>query len=350
MKPDLTFPKYLALGYLAVVIVVLTSVSVFLGLGWTVERVHATQNGFRGTGMDQVNRPAAERALKAANVVPEALDPASPDGDKATEVYQNVQVLKDLSAEQFGRVMSSITEWVAPDEGCAYCHNVENMADDSLYTKKVARRMLEMTRHINKDWKDHVASTGVTCYTCHKGNPVPANVWFADPSPQKDAGLMATNDGMGHPNKTNASSSLPRDPLSPLLLGKEPIRVAGTTGLPAKPYGASIQSTERTYSLMMHMSNSLGVNCTFCHNSRSFSDWADSTPQRVTAWHGIQMARELNVNYLDPLKPVYPPNRLGPLGDAPKVSCATCHQGANKPLLGAQMAKDYPELGGVAAP
>ena len=350
MKPDLTLPKYLALGYLAVVIGVLTTVSVFLGLGWTGERIHATQNGYRGTGMDQINRPSAERALKAANVVPEALDPASPDGDKATEVYQNVQVLKDLSAEQFGRVMSSITEWVAPDEGCAYCHNVENMADDSLYTKKVARRMLEMTRHINKDWKDHVAATGVTCYTCHKGNPVPANVWFADPGPQKNAGLMATNDGMGHPNKTNASSSLPLDPLSPLLLGKETIRVAGATGLPSKPYGASIQTTERTYSLMMHMSTSLGVNCTFCHNSRSFSDWDQSTPQRVTAWHGIQMARDLNTTYLDPLQPVYPPNRLGPLGDAPKLSCATCHQGANKPLLGAQMAKDYPELGGVPAP
>ena len=350
MKPDITLPKYLALGYLAVVIGVLTTVSVFLALGWTVERVHATQNGYRGTAMAQIRFPAAERALKAANVVPEALDPASPEGDKATDVYQNVQVLKDLSAEQFGRVMSSITEWVAPDEGCAYCHNVENMADDSLYTKKVARRMLEMTRHINNDWKDHVAATGVTCYTCHKGNPVPANIWFADPGQQKDAGVMATNDGMGHPNKTNASSSLPLDPLSPLLLGKETIRVAGTTGLPAKRYGASIQTTERTYSLMMHMSTSLGVNCTFCHNSRSFSNWDQSTPQRVTAWHGIQMARDLNTTYLDPLQPVYPPNRLGPLGDAPKVSCATCHQGANKPLLGAQMAKDYPELGGVPAP
>ena len=350
MKPDLTLPKYLALGYLAVVIGVLTTVSVFLGLGWTGERIHATQNGYRGTGMDQINRPSAERALKAANVIPEALDPASPDGDKATDVYQNVQVLKDLSAEQFGRVMSSITEWVAPDEGCAYCHNVENMADDSLYTKNVARRMLQMTRHINNDWKDHVAATGVTCYTCHRGNPVPANIWFTDPSPQKDAGLMATNDGMGHPTKTNASSSLPRDPLTPLLLGKEPIRMSGTTALPSKPYGASIQTTERTYSLMMHMSTSLGVNCTFCHNSRSFSNWDQSTPQRVTAWHGIQMARDLNTIYLDPLQPVYPPNRLGPLGDAPKANCATCHQGANKPLLGAQMAKDYPELGGVPAP
>ena len=30
-----------------------------------------------------------------------------------------------------------------------------------------------MTRHINADWKQHVAETGVTCYTCHRGKPVP---------------------------------------------------------------------------------------------------------------------------------------------------------------------------------
>ena len=70
----------------------------------------------------------------------------------------------------------------------------------------------------------------------------------------------------------------------------------------------------------------------------------------MTAWHGIQMARDLNTNYLDPLKATFPANRLGPLGDGPKVYCATCHQGANKPLLGVSLAKDYPELGGTAAP
>ena len=58
------------------------------------------------------------------------------------------------------------------------------------------------------------------------------------------------------------------------------------------------------------------------------------------------MVRELNEKYLDPLKDILPANRLGPLGDAPKVYCATCHQGASKPLLGASLAKDFPELGG----
>jgi photosynthetic reaction center cytochrome c subunit len=86
------------------------------------------------------------------------------------------------------------------------------------------------------------------------------------------------------------------------------------------------------------------VNCTFCHNTRAMADWTQSTPQRVTAWYGIEMARDLNVDYLDPLQPVYPEHRLGSLGDAPKANCATCHQGVNKPLYGAAMVKDFPSL------
>jgi len=54
--------------------------------------------------------------------------------------------------------------------------------------------------------------------------------------------------------------------------------------------------------------------------------------------------RDLNVKYLVPLQSTYPQNRLGPLGDAPKANCATCHQGVNKPLNGAKVLKDYPEL------
>ena len=114
--------------------------------------------------------------------------------------------------------------------------------------------------------------------------------------------------------------------------------------------GASIQTTEQTYALMIQMSESLGVNCTFCHNTRAFSQWPESTPQRVTAWHGIQMVRELNASYLDPLKGIFPASRLGAMGDGPKVDCATCHQGVSKPLFGVSLAKDYPELGGTPAP
>ena len=96
----------------------------------------------------------------------------------------------------------------------------------------------------------------------------------------------------------------------------------------------------------MAISNGLGVNCTFCHNTREFGQWAESTPQRVTAWHGIQMVRELNSEYLDPLKDCLPATRLGPLGDAPKLDCATCHQGATSRCSASASPRTIPELGG----
>jgi photosynthetic reaction center cytochrome c subunit len=61
------------------------------------------------------------------------------------------------------------------------------------------------------------------------------------------------------------------------------------------------------------------------------------------------MLRDLNLSYFDPLKPTYPAADLGPLGDAPKANCATCHQGVYKPLAGASMLKAHPELAAAAA-
>jgi photosynthetic reaction center cytochrome c subunit len=62
------------------------------------------------------------------------------------------------------------------------------------------------------------------------------------------------------------------------------------------------------------------------------------------------MVRDLNTAYLDALHDVFPPIRRGPLGDAPKVSCATCHQGVAKPLFGASMLAGFPELAGPVKP
>ncbi len=344
--------KY-ALGLIGVVAAALLTAAMLLTAGWTRPPVLATQTGYRGTAMLQLANPAAEALLKLANTLPDPVDKASPDGERATAAYKNVQVLTDLSADQLNRVMIAITEWVAPQQGCSYCHNTENLADDGLYTKVVARRMLQMTRHINMDEKAHVADTGVTCYTCHRGNPVPTNIWFNNPGAPHAGGFASTNNGMGHPNAVNGSTGLPQDPLTPLLTapaaGPDSIRVVATQALP-EGVGASIQSAELTYALMIHMSKSLGVNCTFCHNTRAFSQWPESRPQRVTAWQGIQMVRDLNSNFLEPLQSKFPATRLGPMGDGPKLDCATCHQGVSKPLYGASLAKDFPELGGASAP
>ena len=306
------------------------------------------QTGYRGTAIEQVNTARHLRAVEAANQAPAPIDAVDPDGTKASEVFQNVQVLGDLDSAEFTRLMSAITEWVAPEQGCSYCHaDGEELSADTLYTKVVARRMLQMTRDLNDQWGAHVAPAGVTCYTCHRGQPVPAARWFTDPGPRTAGGMSGYKNGQNMPAASVGHASLPFDPLSPFLLGDQNIRVVSTTALPAGNRH-SIKQTEWTYGLMMHMSGALGVNCTFCHNTRSFSAWDQSTPARATAWYGIRMVRDLNKDYLVPLAGTLPHGRMGPLGDGPKVNCATCHQGAFKPLFGAKLIEGFPEL--VAPP
>jgi photosynthetic reaction center cytochrome c subunit len=315
--------------------------------------IETVQTGYRGTGMEQIYNPRTLAKEAALNQAPVAAEAASAEGPKASEVYQNVKVLGDLSVGQFNRQMAAITQWVAPDQGCAYCHNVQNFADDSMYTKVVARRMIEMTQKVNQDWKTHVADTGVTCYTCHRGNNVPTQVWNAPKDRKYANSLLGDLAGQNIATKAAGLSSLPFDPFTPYLKDAAPIRVNGNeamAGVGSNANRASTKQAEYTYSLMVHMSESLGVNCTYCHNTRNFQSWEESRPQRVTSWYGIRMARELNNDYITPLTDVFPAHRLGPKGDIAKVNCTTCHQGAFKPLYGAQMAKDYPELQVLAKP
>ena len=299
------------------------------------------QNGYRGLGMHTNYNPRLLQASLDANVPPEPIPAAAPGGPKAKDLYKNVQVLGELTVGEFNRLMVAMTTWVAPEQGCYYCHVKEGFEYDGIYTKVTSRRMLQMTQDTNANWKDHVAATGVTCYTCHRGKPVPEYVWVTDPGPGQPSMLAPT--GQNIAAKSVAYSSLPYDPFTPFLSQDNNIRVIGDTALPQGNRN-SIKQAEWTYGLMMHMSDSLGVNCTYCHNTRSFYSWDQSAPQRTTAWYAIRHVREMNNDYVTPLGEVLPPSRKGPLGDPYKIYCATCHQGAYKPLYGASMLKDYPSL------
>jgi hypothetical protein len=192
-----------------------------------------------------------------------------------------------------------------------------------------------------EDWTPHVQQVGVTCYTCHRGQAIPANVWSRDTSPEPQPGMAGYRAGQNVVAKFGGNSSLPQNALEDYLLNDKNIRVHSTTALPTGTNPNGTKETENTWSLMMHMSESLGANCTTCHNSRAFNDWDQSPPQRVTAWHGIRMSRALNNDYIVGLSPVFPDSRKGPAGDVYKVSCATCHNGVQKPLYGVSMIEDY---------
>ncbi len=322
---------------------------VVLLAGCEIGPKRSTQTGYRGTGLNQI---VDVKHIAEASVIPPAPYPLPPDGGPtAGESYQNVKVVAGLSKERFDHLMAEMNQWVAPPEqGCNYCHNPENMASDEKYTKIVARRMLQMTQNINSKWASHVKLTGVTCYTCHRGNAVPANIWsLAEGTPEPNT-ILRNKHGQNTPNPNVGYSSLPYDPFAQYLNGKAQIRVASSSPFPNSNHIVSIKATEQSYGLMMHVSSALGVNCTYCHNSQSFRAWNLSSAQRGTAYYGIRMVRDINENYIESLVKVFPAYRKGPHGDPYKVNCTTCHQGLSKPLGGVSMIAQAPILWGGAVP
>ena len=318
--------------------------------------VDARNTGYRGTGMVDLSTAEIEAAEARLNtgwaeaVYTEEPYIPEPDSVKASEVYENVGVLGDLTDDNFNRLMTAMTEWVAPEEGCAYCHGDEgNFASDDLYTKIVSRRMLQMTRNINDNWPEHAYPAGVTCYTCHRGQPVPENIWFNETQPRVGMSFGA-DVGQNLPNAGANYSSLPIAAFETYLANYDNDVSLQDQVSRTDKFDRTIKAAEGTYSLMMHYSEALGENCTYCHNTRSFQSWDQSTPVRVRALAGQQMVREINEEYLDPLQSSYPPNRLGPTGDAPKANCLTCHNGQSKPMGGYSVIDHWPELASEAEP
>jgi len=308
------------------------------------------QTGYRGAGLDQITNLSLVAKQAAIPAPLYALPPEG--GERASEVYQNVKVLGDVSAERFNLLMASMSQWVAPPEqGCTYCHNPENMASDEKYTKIVARRMLQMTRTLNTRWASHVQKTGVTCWTCHRGNAVPEYRWAETEGNVTMRTIVGNKHGQNTPDQTVGYSSLPSNAFENYLRGTAQIRVAAGSAFPdPAKHHASIKDAEASYGLMMHVSQSLGVNCTYCHNTQSFRSWSLSRAQRATAYYGIRMVRDVNDRYISSLTPVFPAYRKGPHGDPYKVNCMTCHQGLSKPLGGVSMLADNPMLVGPPVP
>lgn len=307
---------------LAVLVVVPIAAGCDLGAKDTV------QYGYRGTGIAQTSDRSQTQATLASLKLPAPIPPAGPTPPGPLP-WKNVQVLNDVSVGEFNRTMIAMSRWVAGGDGnCTTCHVANNFASDSLYQKRVARAMLRMTREINATYANHVQATGVTCYTCHQGNAQPNGYWF----------FSDQNQYLRY------------------YLDRPDARIQSHTVEPTAGNRSSIKQAEWTYAVMIAQSKGLGVNCTFCHNSRAWASWEQSSPKRVIALYGAQMVRAVNSEYLAPLKPEYPPSHLqllatrvgqvNSMGDAPKLQCVTCHNGYNKPLNGAQMAKDYPALWG----
>jgi photosynthetic reaction center cytochrome c subunit len=216
-----------------------------------------------------------------------------------------------------------------------------------------------MTRTINADWSNHVAPAGVTCYTCHRGQPIPAETWFPqEPKPAKP--LVAIQQPYNEAADT-VRKFFPDAGWALFFLGDENISAYSNAAQPGKDQVHAPIVVARIYEMMMQMSDGMGVNCGFCHNSRAFSEWSESTPQRWIAYYAIQQIRHLNNDFLlkladaIPMKrirvhetslPVIPANEAGIAQGNGLAVCATCHEAQPKPMGGADVISTYPSLVG----
>jgi photosynthetic reaction center cytochrome c subunit len=316
------------------------------------------QLGWRSTSMIQFDPSRAEAAqFKGA---PPPLPHGPSDPRPAKVAYKNVRVLTELDAGEFMRTMAAMTQWVSPGQGCDFCHSGTDFASDAKPAKAVARVMLQMTRHINADWRDHVGPAGVTCYSCHQGQPMPSDVWFAAPAvPQRP---MIDRQEDYHEDEKTVRKFFPDEGYEEYLLQATPGASQSYTALPTHSVASQIV-IKRLYEAMMQMSDGMGVNCGYCHNSRAFFDWGQSTPNRWTGYSGILMTRDLNRNYLLGTGALLPqsrfrldkatawnlaPDQAGRMPGNGLANCATCHHGRPQPLGGASTASAYPGLSAQA--
>ena len=97
-----------------------------------------------------------------------------------------ITVLKGPTVPQFETEMRHFVQGVGMN--CGGCHTRGNFASEDNPKKAIARRMIEMTRALNKKYfPAYVPAEGestlgrVTCYTCHQGEASPKSA--APPAP-----------------------------------------------------------------------------------------------------------------------------------------------------------------------
>lgn len=97
-----------------------------------------------------------------------------------------ITVLKGLTVPQFETEMRHFVQGVGMN--CGGCHTRGNFASEDNPKKAIARRMIEMTRALNKKYfPAYVPAEGestlgrVTCYTCHQGEASPKSAAPAAP-------------------------------------------------------------------------------------------------------------------------------------------------------------------------
>ena len=336
--------------------------------------VAGTDVNYRGESNVQF-APTVAAYIKLNSDPPPSFDAAHYGADPATlndprpaaEVYPDIHVPDGTTAGEFMKLQVALTNWVSPQQGCAFCHagtpGNYNFQSEAKPQKQAARIMTDMTRSLNADWSNHNGAAGVTCYSCHRGQNVPAIAWYPHPSPQPKPFVGRQEDW--NYAATTVRDFFPDNGFSEYVLQHTEAHITADTALTTPKGPGSWDEFTRQYEYMMQMSDGIGVNCGFCHNSRNFASWQESTPMRWTGLSGLAMTRAINNNVMLPLarvipqtaeipgewrEPIVPADETGPQNGNSLVICASCHYGNPRPLNGVNMVHDYPLLIGSPNP
>lgn len=225
---------------------------------------------------------------------------------------QNVKVLTGMSTAE---IWTFMTSYVAGglQQDCSYCHNLNNFAaegaeigDDVVANRKATAVIhLEMVADLNQNWLTQLTAVEnkqpsgvqIICATCHLGEPLPV-AW-----PDRLHGLPD-------------NFRLPLNDLNSLL-------VTGKSG------EVSLDAVQNNQHAMYHISNSLGVGCTHCHNSRYFPEW--SQPAKYYALTMLEMNQHILNTYSESMNNQEP-------------SCYLCHYNQVRPPGAVESAARLPAV------
>jgi photosynthetic reaction center cytochrome c subunit len=102
-----------------------------------------------------------------------ATQDGAPVGAKtASQQFKNIQILKDVPADQIIPAMQFISASLGVE--CEYCHVEHAFDKDDKKPKVTTRKMMEMVFNINKETFEDQRE--VTCFTCHQGGAHPASI------------------------------------------------------------------------------------------------------------------------------------------------------------------------------
>ena len=103
----------------------------------------------------------------------------------AQQAYKNIQVLKDIPADQLIPSMQFIAASLGVE--CDFCHVEHAFEKDDKKPKQTARKMMAMMITINQE--NFEGHKEVTCYSCHRGHAEPVGI----PPVATEASMSAMN-------------------------------------------------------------------------------------------------------------------------------------------------------------